>query len=370
MAFTLVSLSLVSCAGRKSSPNSKTSRQEVEGGSKLAQVTLKQTDDQGKLLWKLQANKVNYGEDLSVARVQGLEGQLYEQGQPAFKITADQGEVKQSGQTISLKGQIVATALQDNLVFKGPRLEWQADLGLLQAKSGIRITHPQLQLWTQQLQASSKTQRILARGKVVAETRPAKFRLKTNQLVWQVKQQFLQAGKGKADSTTPTVEIEQLRKSGNGSRALAGSARFNLKRQIVTLQNPAQVTLSTPPIELTSKQVVWDLRRQLVSSEQLLKVHHRQQGVKIIANQGQFDQQQQVIRFNGQVEATGLQDQSRLNTAQLIWQLTNQRIEAQGQVRYIQNSPALSLQGPKAVGKIQEQMIQISGGNVVTEIIP
>jgi LPS export ABC transporter protein LptC len=364
---SFLSLTLASCANR--SP-SETVKPKIEGGSKLAQVTLKQTNDQGQLLWKLQAEKVSYGEDLSIARVQGLDGQLYEQGKPVFKITADQGEVKQSGQTVSLKGQIVATELQSNLVFKGPRLDWQSNLGLLQAKSGLRVTHPQLQLWTQWLQASSRTKRIQAKGKVVAETRPGTFRLKTDQLVWQVDRQFLQAGMSETNSTTPKVEIEQLRDSGKGSRALAGSARLNLKHQIVTLQNPAQVQLSTPPVELTSKQVIWDLKRQLVSSEQLLEVRHRQQGIKIIADRGQFDQQRQVIQFNGQVEATGLRDQSRLNTEQLMWQLLTQRIDARGKVRYIQSSPAFILQGPKAVGKIQEEMIQISGGNVVTEIIP
>ncbi len=370
LVLCLLSLTFVACASRSSPPSSETVKPKVEGGSELAQVTLKQTNDQGQLLWKLQAEKVTYGEDLSVAHVQGLDGQLYEQGQPVFKITADRGEVKQFGQMISLKGQIVATELQSDLVFKGPRLEWQADLGLLQATSGWRVTHPQLQLWAQRLQASSRTQRIRARGKVTAETRPAKFRLKTDQLMWQVDQQFLQAGAGKADSTTPRVEIEQLRDTGKGNQALAGNARMNLKRQIVTLQNPAQIKLSTPPIELTSRQVVWDLERQLISSEQLLEVRHRQQGVKVIANRGQFDQQRQTVQFNGQVEATGLRDRSRLKTEQLVWQLLTQRINARGKVRYTQSSPALTLQGPKAVGKIQEQMIQISGGNVVTEIIP
>lgn len=370
LVFLLLSLAFGACAGRPPSPTSETVKQKVEGGSELARVTLKQTNEQGQLLWKLQAAKVAYGEDLSIARVQSLDGQLYEEGQPVFKVTADRGEVKQSGQTVSLQGKIVATDLQSNLVFKGPRLEWQADLGLLQATSGWRVTHPQLQLWAQWLQASSRNKRVRARGKVIAETRPAKFRLKTDQLMWQVDQQFLQAGAGKANSTTPRVEIEQLRGVGKGGKALAGSARMNLKRQIVTLQNPAQIKLATPAVELTSRQVVWDLRRQLISSEQLLEVHHRQQGVKVIANRGQFDQQHQMIQFNGQVEATGLESQSRLRTEQLVWQLLNQKISAQGNVRYTQSSPALILQGPKAVGKIREKMIQVSGGDVVTEIIP
>lgn len=367
LSLMILSLALVSC-GRRDPSASEASQEEVEGGSSLANVTLKQTDEQGQLLWKFQAQQVAYGEDLSVAEVQGLEGQLYEQGQPIFKLTADRGEVKQSGQTVNLKGQIVATDLRNQITFKGPRMEWQSDLGLLQARSGLKIIHPQLQMWAQRLQASSRQQRVRAMGKVVVETRPTQYRLKTNQVVWQVDQQFLKAGASQKASTKPQVEIEQLRRKGH--RALAGSARFNIKQNIFTLQNPAQITLSSPPVKLTSRQVVWDIRRQLVSSKQLLEIHHQQQGVKVIANQGAFDQNRQIAQFKGQVEATGLRDGSRLNTQELTWQLASQRIDARGQVRYTQRSPALVLRGPKAVGKIQDQMIQVSGGDVVTQIIP
>ncbi len=364
----LLSSTLVACGN--STPANKPPKQKVEGKSTLANVTLKQANEQGQLLWKLKAQEVTYSEDASIALVEGLEGQLYEQGKPAFKISADRGEVKQSGQTVSLKGQIIATELQNKIVFKGSRLEWQSELGLLQSKSGLRVTHPQIQLWAQSLQASSRTQKVRAQGKVVIETRPPKFRLKTDQVVWQVDQKFLKAGTDETASTLPKVEIEQIRGAGKGSRALAGSARLNLSRQIFTLQNPAQIKISAPPLGVTSRQIVWDIQRQIMSSQKLLEVRHRQQGVKVVANQGAFDQGRQIVQFKGQVQATGLKNSSRLNTDELIWQLLTQRIDARGKVRYFQSSPAFKLQGPRAVGKIQEQTIQISGGNVVTEIIP
>lgn len=367
IVFLLLLLGLSSCS-RRSPSNLETP--EVEGGSKFSNVTLKQTNDEGQLLWKLVAKKVTYGEDLSIAQVEGLNGQFYERGKPAFRITADRGEVKQSGKVVSLKGQIIATDLRTQLVFKGPQVQWQPELGLLQARSGLNVIHPQLQLWAQRLQASSRTQRVRVQGQVVLETRPARFRLKTDQLIWQLDQQFLTAGAAKTASTTPRVEIEQLQGAGKGGKATAGSARLNLKGQIFTLQNPAQIKLTTPPIELTSQQVVWDIKRQIVSTKELLEVRHRQQGVKVLANRGAFDQGRQIIQFNGQVQATGLRGQSRLNTEQLIWQLVTQRIDAQGDVRYVQSDPNFRLQGPRAVGKIQEQTIQISGGNVVTEIVP
>jgi hypothetical protein len=39
-------------------------------------------------------------------------------------------------------------------------------------------------------------------------------------------------------------------------------------------------------------------------------------------------------------------------------------------VNYVQENPAFTLRGPRAVGTIEEQTLRISGGDVVTEIVP
>jgi hypothetical protein len=39
-------------------------------------------------------------------------------------------------------------------------------------------------------------------------------------------------------------------------------------------------------------------------------------------------------------------------------------------VNYVQASPAFTLRGPRAVGKLEDQTLRISGGDVVTEILP
>lgn len=346
---------------------------KVEGGAKLSDVTLKQANEQGQLLWKLQAKTVTYGEDLSVAQVKGLQGQLYSKGKAIYKISAAAGTVEQSGQLVILKGQTVTRDLRNRLVLKAPLLQWQGEPGILQAQAGFVLTHPQVKLQGQWLQAINLTRQVNARGKVVAETQPSRFRLTADQVQWQVDQQLITAGANDTKTATPKVTIEQLKppKYQQGSnRAYGGSVRFNLKSQIATLQNPAQVTLQQPLVDVTSRRLVWDLQRQRVNSDQLIEVKHRQEGVSVVADRGVYDQRQQLVQFKGKVEAQARRNQSRLTANTLRWQLQKQRIDAQGNVRYRQGTPPLEVKGPKAVGKIQEQMIQISGGNVVTEILP
>ena len=121
---------------------------------------------------------------------------------------------------------------------------------------------------------------------------------------------------------------------------------------------------------ITSQRLVWDLAQKLLRSPQLMEVRHPQQGITVLAEQGTFDQGKQLATLRGRVEATGVQNQTRLSTNQLIWNVATQQLAAQGNVHYQQTSPRFTLKGQRAIGQIQDQTIQISGGNVVTEIIP
>jgi lipopolysaccharide assembly outer membrane protein LptD (OstA) len=76
------------------------------------------------------------------------------------------------------------------------------------------------------------------------------------------------------------------------------------------------------------------------------------------------------VDLQGKVEVKGLRNKAQLTAEQLLWNTSTQRIEANGNVNYVQASPNLTLRGAKAVGKITDQTLRMSGGDVVTEIIP
>lgn len=71
----------------------------------------------------------------------------------------------------------------------------------------------------------------------------------------------------------------------------------------------------------------------------------------------------------GKVYAIGQRQQS-LNAKNLTWYVPTQLVEATGDVVYQQAEPPASFTGQKAVGKLQEQNVVVSGGTVVTKIIP
>jgi lipopolysaccharide assembly outer membrane protein LptD (OstA) len=149
---------------------------------------------------------------------------------------------------------------------------------------------------------------------------------------------------------------------------LAGTVQANLESGVVVLNNPVQV--EADGLTLTSRTLTWDTRAQRIFTQELFQIRDLRRQVSVLANQGSLEQRQGLVDLQGKVEVTGLRDRAQLTTDQLLWNTKTQRIEAIGNVNYVQASPAFTLRGPKAVGKIESQTIRISGGNVVTEIVP
>lgn len=77
----------------------------------------------------------------------------------------------------------------------------------------------------------------------------------------------------------------------------------------------------------------------------------------------------QIAYFNGNVNATA-QNQSKLTANDLTWKVDSQEVTATGDVVYVQPDPPATLRGAKAVGKLQNRTVVVSGGRVVTEIVP
>ncbi len=343
----------------------------------LSNVVLAKTNDQGKLLWKLQARGVTYGQTQQVVNANALQGQLYQAGKPVFDLTAQRGQVQQTDKTIRLQGNVKVVDRKRKLVFKGREANWNPQDGVLEVNKDLTVTHPEVQVWANTLTASNQGQTVRVAGNVVMETRrgrgasdQARLRLKTDRATWQVDRQSLRAGTPAADAQQASVQIERLNSGNTQDSAFAGEVEADFKAGVLVLRRPAHLTVGRSPVTLTAPELSWDTKRQRLSAPGMLRVEDRRQQVTIIANRGVYDQGQNLIDLQGDVEVVGLRDRARLTTDQLFWQPESQSIEALGNVNYVSPSPAFQVRGPRAVGKIAEQTIRVSGGNVVTEIVP
>jgi lipopolysaccharide assembly outer membrane protein LptD (OstA) len=139
------------------------------------------------------------------------------------------------------------------------------------------------------------------------------------------------------------------------------------------------MTSLEPPVQIAGNSVTWNLNTQMVTSDQPVKVVHRQQQVTLTGNRGQVDLKGKVARLVGGVQGVGTRNQSQLYANQVTWNIPTEEFDAQGNVIYHQQvDPPLHLTGSRAVGKFQGQTVVVTGGGgasgsgsrVVTEIIP
>lgn len=361
----VVVLGLVGCGDPQRTANKATqetsSVQNVERNLTFNDVTLEQADEQGRSVWKVKAEEATYSKDKKVAQVQKPTGELFQDGKSVYQIVAQQGEIQQDGKQLFLKGQIVATDPRNGLVLRGNELEWRPQEDLLIVRNQLSGTHRQVQVVAQEARVFSRASRIELQGRVVAKATETALQLRTEQLIWQIREQKLIGDR--------PVQIDSYKGKTITDRATANSSEVNLKTKVATLRQNAQLKLLEPPLDIASNSMSWNLNMETVTANQPVRIVHRQEQVTLTAKQGRMDLQKEVVYLTGDVYGLGQRRQS-INAKALTWYLPSQLVEANGDVVYRQVEPNASFTGQKAVGKLQDQTIVVSGGRVVTEIIP
>ena len=327
-------------------------------------VTLEEFDNKGRLWWKVKATQASYSKDKKNARLQEPKGEFFQDGKAVLQVKGQQGEVQQNGQTIFLRGKIIATDTRNGLVMQGDELEWQPRNDLVIVRNHLTGTHRQLKIVAKEGRLFTRTQRLELQGQVQAQATNPDLKFQSDHLIWQIKQQTLASDR--------PLQIERLNKATVTDRATANQGVADLKAKTITLQQNARLTLTDPPVQLASNDLVWDLQRQMVASDQQLTIDNRQQQVTLIGNEGRIDLKSKLLYLAGDVHGTGEKNQSQLNSDRLNWNIVTQKFEADGNVRYQQGQPPMNLAGPRATGTLNDQTknILVSGGRVVTEFVP
>ncbi|MFE1747318.1 LPS export ABC transporter periplasmic protein LptC [Coleofasciculus sp. H7-2] len=343
---------------------------DFEGSLVFQNVTLDQADEQGRPLWKVKAKQAVYTKDKKAARIQNPSGDLFQDGKMVMKITANSGEVQEDGKKIFLKGQIVATDPRNGAVLKGNELEWRPKEDLLIMRQNLVGTHQQMEIIAKEGRYFSRSQQMELLGQIVATSKDPAVQIRTEHLVWQIPQQMVIGDRH--------IQIDRYTGNRVTDQAVGDSGQVNLKTKTATLTKNVQMTSLEPPVQIAGNSVTWNLNTQMVTSDQPVKIVHRQQQVTLTGNQGQVDLKGKVARLVGGVQGVGSRNQSQLYANQVTWNIPTEEFDAQGNVIYHQQvDPPLHLTGSRAVGKFQGQTVVVTGGGasgsgsrVVTEIIP
>lgn len=339
-----------------------------EVGLTLRDVTLEQPDETGQLLWRVKGEEVTYSPDRQVAQIKRPDGELFQDGEIIYRVKADQGEIRQNGQIVFLQGNIVATGVQNNAVLRGNELEWRPEEAIMIVRDRITGTHPQLRAAAREARVYNRENRMELEGSVVATTvvkdpnAEPWLKLQTEKLVWFWEQE-------RVESDQP-LRVEQFKANSVTDVVTGRRGNADLARRIVTLNQDVTLQLLELPLQGNSDIAVWDVGKQTVQIDAPVQLVQPREQVVVTANRGQINLAEQQVTLNQNVRAQGQRNRSQLVANRLIWNVDDQTLLAEGDVNYQQGNPAVSIVGPRAVGQIQDQTVVVSGGRVVTEIVP
>jgi LPS export ABC transporter protein LptC len=344
----------------------KTSAKKTDNRLTFNDFTLEGVDAQGKLLWVVNAKQVTYSKDKKLAVVHLPKAEWYYQGKLVFQIEAQRGEVLENGKKITFKEKVIATDLRDKTVVSGDSIEWFPQKETLIVRGNIQGKNEEGEVTAQEARLFREKRRMELQGEVVMKSKQPPLQIATERLVWEVEK--------KEAIAEEAVQIDRYEGEGDAmkltDRAVADRAQVDLEQEITTLQPNAQLTVNDPPIQVTSNELVWDLKAQTINSKVPVRVFHSKEQVKMTGNQGWINLTSQQFQLSNGIEALAKGDRAQLIADKLTWNIPQQAFVAEGNVTYRQVEPAFNLTGPKAEGKLAAQTFVISGGRVVTEIIP
>lgn len=368
-ALVLVCLAIGSCQQNRTADKLAQDSKRVEefdNSLSFNSVTLEEFDQKGRLWWQMKAKTATYSRDKKNAKIDMPTGQLFQDGKAVMNVTAKTGEVQQDGKTILLRGDVVAVNTRDGVVMKGDELTWQPEKDLLTVRNNVSATQEKkMQVTAKEGQFFTRDRRLELTGQVVATSvEPEETKFQSDHVTWQIDKEALRMDK--------PLQIDRSKDKVPLDRAVAQKGNVDLKAKIATLQGSAQISRANPPVEVASDNLVWNYKDQAIASDKPISMIDRQKNSALTGNQGRLDMKTNIITLNGNVRAVGEQDRA-LNCENLVFNLTTQQFQAEGNVFFRQSSPPVALSGPRASGNLQDQTIVdggSTGGRVTTEFIP
>jgi len=365
----LVTLSACNNRTQKTNQTSDNTSEEetIQEELILENATLNQVDSDGKKLWQLDVKRVVYSQNKKNAKLENVKGEFYEDGNIALKIEAKQGEIINNGEQINLQGDVVGTDPRNNTVLRSETIEWSPQENLIVIPKSLQANHPRFDASANQGKYDTAQQKLTLIGKVKGVATDPPLRLRGEQLNWLIPKEIVQSNKPlQVDRYNPETETITDRVSANSGQA-------NLAEKTVSLKDKVEFKSSDPSLQVASNAITWQVEEKFITSSNPLKVVQTEDQMTLTGNQGNIDLDTEIAQFQGGVKGVSQANQATLFANRLRWNLSNQQMQAEGNVIYQQENPPLTSKGEKASGILQEENIVVKGtqqDQVTTEIVP
>ena len=364
--FFLLLLAVVGCQQSNSNTSgSRISESRTQTQLILNNAILEQSNSEDNTLWKIQAKSSVYTEDKKIARLQAVTANFLQDGQVILRVSAEAGEVRNNGNLILLQDNIVAQDTRNGIVVKSDEIEWQPAKHLLSIRQNPIAIHPNLEVKAREGIYFTDTQSLELNNNIVATTIDPALQLKSDRLVWKIPQETL----------TSPLGLQIVRYQPDGKiidRLVADRGTVNLSNNTATLSNNVELVSYEPQLQMATNSLIWNYQTRKVNADKPIKIIDRQHNLEVTGNRATADLKQNVAQLNNGVKGINYQDRAQIYAEKLTWQIDTKTIEATGNIVYQQSDPQINLAGEKAVGKLAEERLIVTGNQqkqVVSTII-
>ncbi len=347
---------------QKSQQSNTSSRSETQ--SVLKNTTIESANEQGEILWKLEIEKAVYNPEGKTAQLEVLTGNLFQNGEIVLEVTGKIGTIENNGEKILLEEDIVAKDPRNNLTIRSEKAEWRPKENVLILQENFNASHPNLEVTAKEGIYSTEKEQLELKGKIVGIAKDPPLQMRTEHLLWQIPQEM-------AIALQP-LQIDRYKNTNITDTLTANRGQVNLKQKTALLEDNVELKSQEHPTKITTNSATWEIENRIVKSPLPLQIFHRVEEITLTGKRGEIDLEQQVATISGDVQGESKKDKAEIYAEEVIWEIATQKIEAEGNVIYSQKEPELKLTGAKALGKLQDKQIVVTGNSeerAVSEIV-
>ncbi len=366
--YLLLAIFIVSVYGCQPSPakqeSPSASIERLDTKLLLNNAILEQSNASENTVWKIKADSILYSEDQKTAALEQVIGNLLQDGKLIFQISAKSGEVRDNGNIIFLKDEIVASDPRNESVVKTDEVEWRPQENLLLIKQDLTAIHPNLEVSAATGKYFTDIESLEIQGDAIATSNDPGLQLKSDRLVWNIPQDIIESPS--AMQIVAYNEDETVTE-----RLVADRAKLNLADKTAILNNNIELISLQPSLQIATDFLTWNYQQRVGSTNQPIEILDRDRQISLTGNQGEINLQQQIARLQNGVKGINQQKPSELYARQLTWKIDTEEITATGNVIYEQADPKARLTGEKAIGILGNNKIVVTsdGKKQVTSVI-
>ena len=344
--------------------------QQVDAELTLQTVTLEQPDENGNLLWRIKAKAVNYKPDSQRAELTELNGEFFQAGETIYTVKADEGEVQQNGETLFLRGNLIATSTEGELTLEGERLKWQPKQDLLvmgnfqddaldeSEESSVTENNEAEDGATSDGQSDSRSDDQLdsrsdrnSEGEPTVGLTPQGPKLETADLL-----DAERAKKAPVTGFNPQME------------AIAQVASVSNKDNRVELTGGvAAKSKASPWLTFASEQLTWLTEQALIQTEKPLTVEKYQAEAydtvtdKVTGQQGNVQLAKNIVTLKESVQLESFTQPLKVNSEVAVWDVNAQKVAVDSPVNIEQPERQITASADRADLDLAAQVVYLTG---------